>query len=274
MAKRDIVVIGASSGGVEALMRLMGDLPASVFVVVHLPQEHPSVLARLLDRAGPLEAKNAEDGEEMTPGRVYVAPPDHHLLLEDGRVRLTRGPKENRHRPAVDALFRTAAVAQGPRVVGVVLTGAHDDGTAGLFAIKRRGGGAIVQDPKEALFPGMPESALSFVDVDYCLPLGKMAPLLARLAHEDVPDRERGAYPVPDDMELEARVAGLDPSTINSDERPGELSHFTCPECTGPPYEIEDGKLVRFRCRWGTPAPPRVCSTRSPRRWRAPCTSR
>lgn len=255
MAKRDVVVIGASSGGVEALMRLVGDLPgdlpAAVFVVIHLPEEASSALARILNRAGPLEAVDPEDGEEILPGRVYVGQPDHHLLLQDGRVRLTRGPKENRHRPAVDALFRTAAVARGPRVVGVVLTGARDDGTAGLLAVKRRGGVAVVQDPKEALFRGMPESALRYADVDYCLPLGEMAPLLARLAREDVALEEEGAHPVPDDMYLEARVAGLDPSAISSDERPGELSRFTCPDCTGPLYEIRDGELIRFRCRVG-----------------------
>jgi two-component system chemotaxis response regulator CheB len=236
-------------------MRLIGNLPdglpAALFVVVHLPQGASSALARILDRAGPLKAVSPEDGAEILPGRVYVARPDHHLLLEDGRVRLTRGPKENRHRPAVDALFRTAAVAHGARVVGMVLTGARDDGTAGLRAVKRRGGGAVVQDPEEALFSGMPESALRFADVDHCLPLGEMAPLLVRLVQEDVPVQEEGAHPVPDDMEIESRVAGLDPSAINSDERPGELSRFTCPDCTGPLYEIQDGELIRFRCRVG-----------------------
>ena len=200
----DTIVIGASSGGIEALRRLLGemppDLPAAVFVVVHLPGEAPSVLARILDRAGPLKAVNPEDGEEVRAGRVYVARPDRHLLIEDGRVRLTHGPKENRHRPAVDALFRTAAVARGPRVVGVVLSGAMDDGTAGLLAVKRRGGVAVVQDPGEALFSGMPESALRYVDVDYCLPLGEMAPLLSRLSGETVP--QEGELSVPDDMNL------------------------------------------------------------------------
>lgn len=249
----DIIVIGASSGGIEALRRLMaelpGDLPAAVFVVVHLAEEAPSVLARILDRAGPLEARNPSDGEEIREGFVYVARPDHHLLLEDGRVRMTHGPKENRHRPAVNALFRTAAVAHGPRVVGVVLSGAMDDGTAGLLAVKRRGGIAVVQDPDDALFSGMPESALRYVDVDHCLPLAGMASLLSRLSREPVP--EEGESPVPDDMDMEVRVAGLDPSVMHGDERPGELSHFTCPECTGPLYQIQDGGLVRFRCRTG-----------------------
>ena len=249
----DTIVVGASSGGVEALQRLVGglpaDLPAAVFVVVHLPKEAPSVLARILDRAGPLEARNPEDGEKVREGCIYVARPDLHLLIEDGRVRLSHGPKENRHRPAVDTLFRTAAVARGSRVVGVVLTGAMDDGTAGLLAVKRRGGVAVVQDPDEALFSSMPGSALRFVDVDHCLPLDGMAPLISRLAREPVP--EEGESPVPDGMNLEAGAAGLDPSVLHGDERPGEISGFTCPECTGPLYQIQDGKLVRFRCRVG-----------------------
>jgi two-component system, chemotaxis family, protein-glutamate methylesterase/glutaminase len=170
-------------------------------------------------------------------------------LVERGRLRLTRGPKENRHRPAVDPLFRTAAVAYGPRVVGVVLSGALNDGTAGLQTVKQRGGVAVVQDPDDALFSGMPESALEYVGADHCLPVEKIAPLLVHLSGE--PAKEEGAYPVPDDMELESRLAELDPTAIDSDERPGELSRFTCPECSGPLYEIQSGDLVRFRCRVG-----------------------
>ncbi len=249
----DVVVIGASSGGIEALRKLVGDLPAdlpaAVFVVVHLPEETSSVLARILDRAGPLEAVNPQDREKIRPGRIYVARPGFHLLIEDDRVRLTRGPKENRHRPAVDPLFRTAAVAHGPRVVGVILTGARDDGTAGLLAVKRRGGVAIVQDPNDALFSGMPESALRYADVDYCLPIDEMGALLDRLSRE--PIGGKGEYPVPDDTEFESKIAGLDPSAMDSDGRLGELSRYTCPECTGPLFEIRDDDLVRFRCRVG-----------------------
>jgi two-component system chemotaxis response regulator CheB len=247
------VTIGASTGGVEALARLVGDLPsnlpAAVFVVVHFPEGSSSALPRILNHAGPLETMHPEDGEPIEARRVYVAPPGVHLLVEKGRVRLTRGPKENRHRPAVDALFRTSALAYGPRVVGVVLTGVGDDGTAGLRAVKRCGGVAVVQDPDDAIFPGMPESALEYVEIDHCLPLDKIAPLLASLARE--PAREEGAYSVPDDTELESRMAGLDPRVIDSAEHPGELSHFTCPECAGPLYEIRDGELLRFRCRVG-----------------------
>lgn len=247
------MVIGTSSGGVEALRRLAGDLPpdlpAALFVVMHVPAWAPSGLPGILSRAGPLKAVHPEDGDRIEKGRIYVAPPDFHLLVERGRVRLARGPKENRHRPAVDTLFRTAALAYGPRVVGVVLSGALNDGTAGLQAVKQRGGVAVVQDPGDALFSGMPESALEYVGADHCLPMEKIAPLLVCLSGE--PAKEEGVYPVPDDMELESRIAGLDLTAIDSDERPGELSRFTCPECSGPLYEIQSGDLVRFRCRVG-----------------------
>jgi two-component system chemotaxis response regulator CheB len=254
---RDIVVIGASSGGVEALMKLVGglreDLPAAVLVVNHLRQEGSSVLPKILDRAGPLEALRPEDGEPIKKGRVYVAAPDYHMLVEDGRVRMARGPKENLHRPAVDPLFRSAAIAYGPRVVGVILTGAQSDGTSGLLAVKRCGGVAVVQDPEEALFDGMPQSALEYVEVDHCLPLDEIAPLLARLSGEDVPAQEDGAYAtVPEHMEFESKMAGLDPAgAVESGYQIGEISHYTCPECTGPLFEIRDGVLLRYRCRVG-----------------------
>ncbi|HEV2743893.1 MAG TPA: chemotaxis protein CheB, partial [Rubrobacter sp.] len=170
MEGRDVVTIGGSSGGVEALARLVGglpaDLPAAVLVVVHFPEGAPSALPRILSRSGPLEAVHPGDGDPVEKGRIYVAPPGLHLLMEDGRVRLARGPKENGHRPALDPIFRTAALEYGPRAVGVVLTGSLDDGTAGLAAIKARGGVAVVQDPEDALFRSMPESALRHVDVD------------------------------------------------------------------------------------------------------------
>ncbi|HKH12071.1 MAG TPA: chemotaxis protein CheB [Rubrobacter sp.] len=248
-----MVTIGGSSGGVEALARLVGglpaDLPTAVLVVVHFPEGAPSALPQILSRAGPLEAVHPGDGDRIVGGRIYVAPPGVHLLVEDGRVRLAVGPKENGHRPALDPLFRTAALAYGPRAVGVVLTGSLDDGTSGLAAIKARGGVAVVQDPDEALFRSMPESALRYVDVDYCLPVGEMAALLAWLAREPV--EERGEDPVPKDMELEAKIAGLDPSVVEGGRHPGELSNFTCPECSGPLYEIQDGAMSRFRCRVG-----------------------
>ena len=186
MANKDIVVIGASYGGVEAHKVLVSGLPkgfhASVFLVQHRTSTAPSLLPEILMKAGPLPASSPADFEPIERGHIYVAPPDYHMMLERGRVRLIRGPKENRARPAIDALFRSAAYAYGPRVVGVVLTGLLNDGTAGLWAVKDCGGTAIVQDPEEAIAPSMPQNALQNVAVDYCLPLSEIAPLLAQLA--------------------------------------------------------------------------------------------
>jgi two-component system, chemotaxis family, protein-glutamate methylesterase/glutaminase len=162
--EHEIFVVGASAGGVEALTRLVRTLPArfpgTLFVVLHLPAESPSLLPSILTRSGSLKASHPQDGERIAPGQIYVAPPDHHLLVESGYMRVVRGPKENRHRPALDPLFRSAARSYGPRVVGIVLSGMLDDGTAGLMAIKRCGGLAIVQNPAEALYPSMPQSTL------------------------------------------------------------------------------------------------------------------
>jgi len=253
LKRHDIVTIGASSGGVEALISLVRslppDLPAAVFVVIHLSEGFPSALPRILNRAGPLAAAHPKDGDQIESGRIYVVPPGFHMLLEPGLVRVVRGPKENRHRPAVDPLFRTAARAYGSRVVGVILTGALNDGTAGLLAVKRRGGVAVVQDPDEAPFSGMPQSALEYIDVDHCLPLEKIASLLAHLSRE--PAKEEGDYPVSEEMEYESKIAGLDPSAVESEAPPGEPSSFSCPECAGPLYELRDGQFLRFRCRVG-----------------------
>lgn len=253
MPGHDIIVIGASTGGVEALSTLARslprDVPAALFVVVHIPAQAPSALPTILERSGPLPARHAVDGEPIQPGRIYVAPPDLHLLVESGRVRLMRGPKENRSRPAIDPLFRSAARVYGPRVVGVILTGALNDGTAGLLAIKRRGGMAVVQDPADAFFPSMPESALEYVHADYCLPLAQIGPVLARLAHEPAPGE--GAFSLPAEMEAEEKMTEMDEAMMQSEPRPGNLSAFTCPECKGTLWEIHDGGLLRFRCRQG-----------------------
>ena len=194
MANKDIVVIGASYGGIEALKVLVSGLPegfhASVFLVQHRRSTAPGLLPLILMKAGPLPASFPADFEPIERGHIYVAPPDYHMMLERGLVRLTRDPKENHVRPAIDALFRSAAYAYGPRVVGVVLTGLLNDGTAGLWVVKDRGGTAIVQDPKGAIAPSMPQSALQNVAVDYCLPLGEIAPLLAQLAHGGVKGKE------------------------------------------------------------------------------------
>lgn len=253
MPGHDIIAIGASAGGVQALMTVVGtlpgELPASIFAVLHIPAESPSFLPEILSRAGPLEAVQAVDGMEIERRCIYIAPPDHHLLIEHGHIHVVRGPKENRHRPAVDPLFRSAARVYGSRVVGVILTGALDDGTAGLLTVKRRGGIAVVQDPDDALYPGMPASALANVEVDYRLPLSSIGPLLVRLASEQV--EELAQYPASKDLEMETMLAEMDLDTLYNNERAGRPSAFSCPECGGVLWEIGDGDLLRFRCRVG-----------------------
>jgi two-component system, chemotaxis family, protein-glutamate methylesterase/glutaminase len=185
LPEHDIIVIGASAGGVEALKTLVHGLPAhfpaSVFVVLHISAHQQSMLPTLLCKAGPLCAFHPLDHAQIKRERIYIAPPDCHLLVEVGQVRLGKGPREKWSRPAIDVLFRSAAHAYGPRVVGVILTGGLDDGSAGLLAVKRSGGVAIVQDPDDARFPAMPRSALATVIVDYTVPLSGIAPLLVRL---------------------------------------------------------------------------------------------
>ncbi|HEX4590950.1 MAG TPA: chemotaxis protein CheB, partial [Gemmataceae bacterium] len=253
MSGRDIIVVGASAGGVEALGQLVrglpADLPAAVFVVLHMPPHGTSVLPSILRRQGPLPAEHAKDGDPIRPGRVYVAPPDHHMLIRDGSIRLARGPTENSHRPAIDPLFRTAARRYGRRVIGVVLSGVLDDGTAGLLAIKNRGGLAIVQDPADALYPGMSESALANVAVDHAPPVKDIGPLLARLAAEPLPAIPEPA--VPAEMEMESDMAELELGALQSLNRPGKPSGFGCPDCNGGLFEVHEGDLVRYRCRVG-----------------------
>lgn len=248
----DVIAVGASAGGVEALMHLVGglpkDLPAAVFVVLHVPPSATSVLPAILERAGPLPAFHPRDRDPIRPGSIHVAPPDCHLLVHPGYVRVVRGPRENRQRPAVDPLFRTAARAYGGRVVGVVLSGTLDDGTAGLSVIKAGGGVAVVQDPAEALFPSMPRSAAERVAVDHVVPVREIGPLLSRLAREP-------AVTTPDwqssDLDLEAAMAELDPTALQQVDRPGTPSPFGCPECGGVLWEQRDGDVLRFRCRVG-----------------------
>jgi len=183
--RRDIIVIGASAGGIEALKRLVSelpeDMPAALFVAMHLSHE-PSFLPQILTLAGKLPAEHPADNEPIRTGRIHVAPPNRHMLIEPGRVRLHMGPKENGYRPSIDFLFRSAASAYGPRVAGVVLSGMRDDGVAGLWAIKSQGGLAIVQDPGEATFRSMPLNALTRIDVDFCDSVAAIGGLLARIA--------------------------------------------------------------------------------------------
>ena len=251
MPGHDIIVVGTSSGGVEALQRLIvrlpADLPAAVFIVLHRPTDSPSLLVEILGSISALPVAHAVDGEAIERGRIYIAPPDRHLLLEQERIRLTRGPKENRFRPAIDPLFRSAAYTYGSRVIGVVLTGNLDDGTAGLWAIKDRGGIAIVQDPDEATFPSMPSSALANVSVDYRLRLDEIAPILAMASTQPA----IGGAAVPEKLEIETRIALEDNALEAGVFKLGKLSPFTCPECHGLLLQIQDGQIIRFRCHTG-----------------------
>ena len=254
MSTRDIVVIGASTGGIEALKTIVEsltpELSAAIFVVLHTAPSSPNVLDRILACAGPLSASNARDGEQFRSGHIYVAPADHHLLLEaSGGLRLTRGPKENRFRPAIDPLFRSAAQAFGPRVIGVILTGFLDDGTAGLWAVKVRGGMAIVQDPEDAVAPAMPRNALQHVPVDYCVTLKELGPLLVQLAGTPVEHKEEEQ--VPEQMETEVNIAKAENALESGIMRWGELSPFACPECHGVLLQLKEGSNLRFRCHTG-----------------------
>jgi two-component system chemotaxis response regulator CheB len=245
----DTIVIGASSGGVEVLRRLVADLPAdlpsAVFIVMHMGIR--SHLAEILNGASALPVRAAESGAAIMPGTVYVARPGKHLLLHDDHILLRQGPRENMARPAIDPLFRTAAVSRAGRVIGVVLSGALNDGTAGLRAIKRCGGLAVVQDPADATVAVMPESALKHVAVDHVARADQLGSLLARLSR--IP---AGApLDVPWDIKLEAMIAAQEMGSMETEERLGVLSPFTCPECNGALWEIGDGSMLRYRCHVG-----------------------
>ncbi|MDP9364258.1 MAG: chemotaxis protein CheB [Chloroflexota bacterium] len=259
MTHRDIVVIGASAGGVEALIALVrglpADLPAAVFVVLHTPPYAVSRLPQILERSCPLPAAHAANGEPILPGRIYVAPPDRHLLLRPGHVALTRGPRENHARPAVDPLFRSAARAYGRRVVGVVLSGALYDGAAGLLAVKTRGGVAVVQDPTEAAVAGMPRSALRLVQADHVLPVAEIAPAIVRLSEQTV---REGGDSMADAEERIADVIRTDIADQAQDGRPNELTIYTCPDCGGAMWQSEADPPIRFRCHVGHAYAPEV----------------
>jgi two-component system, chemotaxis family, protein-glutamate methylesterase/glutaminase len=231
------VVIGASAGGVEVLTRVVSglpaDLPASICVVMHIAPTSPSALAAILDRSGPLECRQASDGEALVPGVIFVASPDRHLAISDEHVSVTSGPQENGHRPAVDVLFRTAARAKRHRVIGVVLSGAQDDGTAGLALIKACGGTAIVQDPAEAMYAGMPGSAVTHVSVDTVAPSSQIAKSIVQAVRDAPPQHLSGAG-------VSSHIA-----------LPGDPVTSICPECGGVLTEHRDAGMTQWRCRVG-----------------------
>jgi two-component system chemotaxis response regulator CheB len=251
MTRRDIVVVGASAGGVESLIAfvraLEADLPATILVVLHVPASGASALPRILERFGKLPVEVAISGQELQPGRIVIAPPDRHLVVVDNKLRTSHGPRENGHRPAVDVLFRSAARAYGSRVIAVVLSGSLDDGTAGAIAVKDRGGLVLAQDPTDAAYPAMPQSAITHVDVTQTGTASQLGAVVSQLCRTLAPVKASG----PDMVLVEAEMAGTLDIATAIDDQPGHPAGFGCPECHGTLFEIEDGGLLRFRCRLG-----------------------
>jgi len=250
---RDVVVLGASAGGVESLRSFVGmlpvDLPALVLVVLHVPPAAPSVLPRILQRVSRLPVAFARGDEDLSPGRILVAPPDQHLVVADEGLRLTRGPRENGHRPAVDVLFRSAARTLDQRVVSVVLSGLLDDGTAGSIAVDQRGGTVLAQSPDEAAYPSMPQSVLTNVHSARSAGTVELAAEVERLCRTPVV-RVRLEGPA-ELLSMEVEMAELDELAMRAVERPGVPAGFGCPECYGSMFQIDDGAMLRFRCRVG-----------------------
>lgn len=245
-----LIAVGASAGGVEALTRLVAGLPSDLahpmVVVLHLPADAPSALARILDRAGPLPATSATHDAELKPGTIYVGVPDRHLLVEDHRILLTEGPTENGHRPAINALFRSAALAYGPRAVSILLSGVLDDGVLGSAAIRTRGGVTVAQTPSDALFPAMPANAIAAGLIDHQVPVARMGELIAVLVNRSFQEYDME----PDaSMELENRIAMAARFTTDYDtEALGPPSGYICPDCHGSLAIVGEGN---YRCRVG-----------------------
>jgi two-component system chemotaxis response regulator CheB len=251
----DIVLIGASAGGLEAIREILAgmprDLDAAILIVLHTASRTGSFLPRVFERAGPLPVCHPQDGEAIERGRVYVAPPGFHMIVEGARLRVVQGPRENLQRPAIDPLFRSAAAAYGPRVVGVILTGMLDDGTAGLMVVRAAGGETVVQDPQTALFPSMPRSALDHVPEALAAPLDGLPALILQLIRSPLPSEAKRPRKAPAAATKETRIAELDMSEISSEDRLGKPSPFACPDCGGVLWEIEQNGFLRFRCRVG-----------------------
>jgi two-component system chemotaxis response regulator CheB len=251
VANRDIIVIGGSSGATAPLKHILGrfpeDLPAAVFVVLHIPARSTGILAIVASAAGRLPVREVEDGMPIERGHVYIAAPDRHLIVADNQIRLGRGPRENMVRPAIDPLFRSAAMSYGSRVIGVVLSGLLSDGASGLNAIKRCGGMALVQDPADALADEMPRRALEATTIDLCVPGAKLGDVLSDLAREAAGP----PLPVPPEIRLEVDIAAGE--RINSEmlARIADPAAITCPSCGGVLSKSKSGHPLRFRCQVG-----------------------
>jgi two-component system chemotaxis response regulator CheB len=258
MSQRDTIVVGASAGGVEALRILLGglpaDLPARVLVVLHIPSSGVNTLASVLARSSAMKVRQAMNADRLEPGVILVAQPDHHLVVVDDSCLLTRGPRENGHRPAIDVLFRSAAKVLGPRVIGVILSGALDDGAVGLRTIRARGGIGVVQDPDDAQHASMPRSAISVAHPEHVLPVAAMAELLVELVGAEVGDPRTDSPESDRDAALirtEVAMSEMDPESFHAGHRPGESSGLSCPDCHGVLFAISERDFLRFRCRVG-----------------------
>jgi len=255
MEKRDIIVIGSSAGGVFALQEIVASLPlnldASIFIVQHVSPDSQSLLPKILSHKGKLKAVHPTDGEIIEKGMIYIAPPDRHMIIEHNRILIKKGPKENRFRPSIDALFRSAAYNYGSRVVGVILTGMLDDGTSGMWSVKRLGGVGIIQRPEEAAYPSMPTSVLEYVKIDYILPLSEIAAKLNELANVPIEVLTKAEIPELKMMKTEIEIAAEKNAFENGVLKLGELSPLTCPECNGVLVKLREGNLIRYRCHTG-----------------------
>jgi two-component system chemotaxis response regulator CheB len=251
MPHRDIIVVGASAGGVETLQKFFSavspDIPAAFFVVLHVQPHVPSYMPQLISRSSRMEAVHPRHNDRIRRGRIYVAPPDYHLLLAKGRVQLNHGPRENHHRPAIDPLFRTAAGVYGERAAGIVLSGTLDDGAAGLKEIQMKGGLTIVQDPADALYPDMPRNALAALDPDICAPVAEIPMLLEQSIQQTV---EKNAMKRTKDKGTKPESKKM-LSLARTNERLGAPSGFVCPECNGPLWEMKNGRSELYRCLVG-----------------------
>ena len=251
MANRDVLAIGTSAGGFEALRFLAGefsrDFPASVVVVIHLSSQFRSALDAILTQAGPLPASFAVDGEKLERSHIYIAPAERHLIVESEHLRLGSGPRENNARPALDPLFRSAALCCGTRTVGAVLTGTLGDGAAGLSALKQSGGITVVQDPSDAAFAEMPTTALIRSQPDHVVSLAGMPALFEKLARQPAGQ----AVPVASNLEYEVNIASGGRGSMSEMDRIGRRSVLACPDCHGVMWEIHEGELVRYRCHVG-----------------------
>ena len=246
------VVIGSSAGGMAALKELVAQFqegfPAPVFIVNHMSADTTGeALVRVLDESGSLPCVHAQNDQTFKNGTIYLAPSDHHMLIVKDKILITKGARENRSRPAIDPLFRSAAVAYGNRVIGIILTGYLNDGTSGMMAIKRCGGVCVAQDPEDAAYPDMPQSVIANVGVDYCLPIAQMGALLSELVSRELPENKDP----PEDQVIESRIAQRVLSDLPSVKALGEQVPYNCPDGGGVLWQIAEGELLRYRCHTG-----------------------